>query len=125
MLSLKSEKPATAETVNGLRSSGSGKIDEEATNPNTVAAQPRSRSESDNDYAAVVAVLTDHWRVIECRDRIQWIVQFRETAEIAPRARWRSRSFCRSREALVRCAVRLCGTAHGLGRLPEWCELQR
>jgi hypothetical protein len=126
MLSLKSEKPATEETVNELLSSTRpARIVNDANSPNADAAQRRSRSESDDDYEAVIAVLTDRCRVIECRDRIQWIIQFRETAETTPTARWRSRSFCRTREALVRCAVRFCGTARGLERLPAWCEAPR
>jgi hypothetical protein len=31
-------------------------------------------NESYDDYPRVVAKLNDRWRVIECRDRVQWIL---------------------------------------------------
>lgn len=66
-----------------------------------------SRRESDNDYVGVVARLNTRWRVIECKDRIQWILQ------AAKRRRdgsvWESRSFLRSREGLLRAVRDLAG----------------
>ena len=55
-------------------------------------------NESYDDYPRIVARLNDRWRIIECRDRVQWILQKR-TAE----ARWTGRSYCRTAEALRRC----------------------
>jgi hypothetical protein len=46
--------------------------------------------------------MTDKARVI-CRDRLQWIVQRRRS--VCPNS-WRGVSFCRTREALLRCAGR-------------------
>ena len=40
-----------------------------------------SRRESDDAYNAVIAHLNDDWRVIECLDRIQWILQFRASSK--------------------------------------------
>jgi hypothetical protein len=37
------------------------------------------RNESAEGYSPVVAVLNGKWRVIECRDRVQWILQSRDT----------------------------------------------
>ena len=126
MLSLKSEKPATAETVNELLSSTRpARIVDDANNPDSDDVQRRSRSESDDNYEAVIAILTDRWRVIECRDRIQWILQYRASAETYSTAHWVGRSYCRSRDALIRCCISRCGTVHGLGGLPEWCEPQQ
>jgi hypothetical protein len=34
-------------------------------------------AESDDDYPCTVAFLNYRWRVIECRDRVQWILQYR------------------------------------------------
>lgn len=66
-----------------------------------------SRRESDDDYSAVVCRLNERWRVIECRDGIQWILQH---AEKKPHGRaWRGRSYCRTREALIR----VCGAHAG------------
>jgi hypothetical protein len=60
-----------------------------------------SRSEEADDYGAVVALLNDSWRVIACRAGIQWILQ-RRAGERHGRPRWESRSYCRTKEALLR-----------------------
>jgi hypothetical protein len=59
------------------------------------------KSEEADDYHAVVAQLSDSWRVIICRAGIQWILQHREGARHG-RARWTGRSYCRTSEALNR-----------------------
>lgn len=60
-----------------------------------------SASETDDAYVAVVAKLSDRWRVIRCRDDIQWILQRRKGwTGAAPR--WTGDSYFRNREALVR-----------------------
>lgn len=48
----------------------------------------------------IVAILNNRWRVIECPDGIQWIVQKR-AGQRHGRARWDNRKFFRSREALI------------------------
>jgi hypothetical protein len=58
--------------------------------------------EESSSYPAV-AVLNPKWRVIECRGRGQWILQGRR-GQRHGRPRWEGRSFCSTREALVRCA---------------------
>jgi hypothetical protein len=69
-----------------------------------------SRRESDDDYFAVVAVLNDRWRVIRCRDGLQWIIQYRSSASgTYAGARWASRSHLRTREALIRVCAALTG----------------
>jgi hypothetical protein len=48
--------------------------------------------------------LNDRWRVIECGAGIQWILQYRANSpETYSTAIWRGRSYCRTREALIRC----------------------
>lgn len=59
-----------------------------------------SHRESDDNYRAVIAVLNDRWRVIECRDGIQWILQF--VKKKRDRQGWEGRSYCRTRAALIR-----------------------
>lgn len=66
------------------------------------AATPISSLESDDAYQPVVTRLNERWRVIVCRGHIQWILQYRASKETAPGAGWRGRSYCRSREALLR-----------------------
>jgi hypothetical protein len=67
-----------------------------------------TRSEEADDYSTVVARLNAGWRVIGCRAGIQWIVQ-RRAGERHGKPRWESRSFCRTKEALIR----LCRTHAG------------
>ena len=72
----------------------------------TAAIPPVSHRESNDHYQAVVTHLNDRWRVIVCKDGIQWILQRRTRAESPDGARWESRSFLRSRNALI-------GVSHG------------
>jgi len=66
-----------------------------------------SHRESDGNYRGVVAILNELWRVTACRDGIQWMLQ---KAEKSPHgATWRSRTFCRTRDALIR----VCGEHAG------------
>lgn len=62
-----------------------------------------SNREAADDYAGVVVVLNEIWRVIECRDGIQWILQHRGSPKRARKDDWRGRSFCRTSGALRRC----------------------
>ena len=84
-------------------------------------------NESYDDYPRVVAKLNDRWRVIECRDRIQWILQ-RQDAQKGPRGPiWRGRSYCRTSEALRRCCreegIEIdSGVLAPLFELPVWLE---
>lgn len=85
------------------------------------AARPvpasRGPEEADN-YPAVVARLNDRWRVIECRDRMQWILQMRK-GQRDGQSVWRGRRFHRDREALVASISGLCRIEAKLAGLPE------
>jgi len=58
-------------------------------------------AESADSYPVVVR-LNGRWRVIACRHGVQWILQYRNRAETVARDVWRGRSYCRTREALIR-----------------------
>ena len=60
----------------------------------TTAGVAVSRIETADDYFRVIARLNPRWRVIECRDGIQWILQRRGSPEKARRDDWRGRSYC-------------------------------
>jgi hypothetical protein len=65
----------------------------------------------------LVIALNGGWRVSE--DELQWILQRYRGG------RWRDRSFCRTREALLRCIREYCGPVDPIGllqveALPEW-----
>jgi hypothetical protein len=97
----------------------------------TQAAAPTSAirlPESAEGYPAIN--LNGRWRVITCRDGIQWILQRRhrlDRPETLSRDTWRGRSYCRTREALVRCCEAHVGAiepvaAVELEQLPERIE---
>jgi hypothetical protein len=79
---------------------------------------PTTRRESADHYESVV--FTDaNYRVIVCRDGIQWIIQHRRGKSGAG-ARWRSCKYCVTRKALIRDWLALTGVSHSaLGKLPE------
>jgi hypothetical protein len=59
------------------------------------------KAESSDDYPVIVK-LNDRWRVIACRHGVQWVLQYRNRAQTVARDVWRGRSYCRTKEALVR-----------------------
>jgi hypothetical protein len=63
-----------------------------------------SAPEEDDDYYAVVARLNADWRVIVCAHGLQWILQRGYRAKNHGDIRWRARSYCRTKEALLRCS---------------------
>jgi hypothetical protein len=62
-----------------------------------------AKSEEADNYGAIVARLNADWRIIICAAGIQWVLQRGYTARNHGDVRWRSRSFCRTSEALIRC----------------------
>jgi hypothetical protein len=87
-----------------------------------------SRVETADGYCGFVAQLNPDWRVVECRDRIQWILQRRGSPKMSRRDDWRGRSYCRTSQALNRSAREYAGAvdpaaAGILGALPARIEL--
>lgn len=86
-----------------------------------MSAAPSHR-ECDDHYHGVVAVLNDRWRVVTCRDGLQWIVQgLRKRRD---ERGWQGRSYCHTREGLHQACARLPGSIRAnaravLDRLPE------
>lgn len=75
--------------------------------------------EKDDDYHGVVVVLNADWRVIECRDGIQWILQKASPSE------WRSKRYLRDSKSLIQRVRNLCGPVNDgsmamLMALPDW-----
>lgn len=80
--------------------------------------------ESADDYGGIIAVLNARWRVIECRDGIQWILQQRD-GERHGRTRWTGRKYFRARNELVRACRASVGEIDApalatLDSLPDW-----
>lgn len=86
----------------------------------------KTSHESSDDYRGLVVQLNPLWRVVECRDGIQWIVQ-RSDGMRDGRRRWTGRSYFRSRDALIRACRALVGSYEAtaidtLESLPNWIE---
>lgn len=86
----------------------------------------KSHRERDDDYRDVVCILSDRWRVIVCRDGLQWIIQRRD-GERFGQTRWTGIHYCTSREALIRLSRALqpqaeAGAHERLAALPTVCE---
>ena len=65
-----------------------------------------SHRESDDNYLDVAAQLAPRWRVIVCKDHLQWIIQKR-TAEPLHAGVWRGVSYVTSRSSLIRLCASL------------------
>jgi hypothetical protein len=103
-----------ASTDAGDRSNAAGLLQQPPTRKTHVVhtgGRISGLSETSNDYPRVVAVLSDgKTRVIVCYAGIQWIVQRRKGEQ------WQSRSFCKTKEALIRCCG---GSTPELDALPD------
>ena len=62
--------------------------------------------EPDAGYCEVIVQLAPRWRVIVCKDYLQWIIQKR-TAEPLHRGEWRGQSYVTSRNSLIRLCASL------------------
>ena len=54
--------------------------------------------ESDNDYQKIIFILSEKFRVIDCRNGIQWILQKKDNGG----RRWRSLNYHTHRSSLIR-----------------------
>jgi hypothetical protein len=71
----------------------------------------------------LVAPLNERWRVVD--DPLQWILQRKKGNPRKKNSGWRDRSFCRTRDALLRCVREHCGEIDDnslakLKSLPDW-----
>jgi hypothetical protein len=86
--------------------------------------------ETSDGYAGFVARLNPDWCVVECRDRVQWILQRRGSPKKPRGDDWRGRSYCRTSAVLIRCTREHAGAidptaAATLAALPERIEEPR
>ena len=59
---------------------------------------PQSYRERDDDYKSIVVQLASRWRVIVCKDGIQWVLQHKEASHAGP---WRSFGYFTCRDSLI------------------------
>jgi len=70
-----------------------------------VDAQARcTRRERDDNYAHVIANPSPRWRIIMCRDGMQWIIQKKEASHEGP---WRAEGYYTRRESLIKACGKL------------------
>ena len=65
-----------------------------------------SHRERDDRYSKVILQLAPRWRIIECRNAEQWIIQKR-SAEPLDRGKWTGVSYVVSRNKLIELSARL------------------
>ena len=65
-----------------------------------------SHRERDDSYSKVILQLAPRWRIIECRNAEQWIIQKR-SAEPLHQGVWRSVSYVVSRDKLIELSASL------------------
>ena len=63
-----------------------------------------SHRERDEHYTHVIATPAPRWRIIMCRDRMQWIVQKKEASHAGP---WRAEGYYTCRESLIKACGKL------------------
>ena len=71
----------------------------------------------------LIVQLNERWKVVD--DPLQWILQRRKGSPRKKNSGWQGRSFCRTREALLRCVREYCGEVDPaaldkLHELPDW-----
>ena len=72
-----------------------------------IALPQQRQSETSDEYLGVVAQLLPNVRVIVCTANLQWVLQKRKKG--GGRRPWKAVSYCRTRKALTRLSVTMCG----------------
>ena len=65
-----------------------------------------SHRERDDSYSKVIIRLAPRWRIIECRNALQWIIQLR-SSKLLNRGHWLGVSYHTSRNKLIEVSTRL------------------
>src|SRR6516164_5309896 len=108
------------ELSGGDKCVGAGLLGSGRTALSRAAHLPVARLGEETDDYPTIAILNNRWRVIACRQSIQWVLQRRRGGV----DHWRGYWFCRTREALICGAREHAGQIGGdalvvLLRLPE------
>ena len=83
-------------------------------------------SESSGDYRHIVLMISSKWRIIECRQGLQWIIQKCQGIRYGT-TRWESKKYLLSREGLVKACQRLnlnleTNSVVALKKLPKYIQ---
>lgn len=60
--------------------------------------------------SSLVTELNNDWRVVVCREGVQWVLQHRWADRRSGVDLWNGRSFCHTKDALRRCVREFAGT---------------
>ena len=63
-------------------------------------SESHSHRERDENYSKVIIQLAPRWRIIECRNALQWVIQHR-SAKPLNRGYWLGMSYITSRNKLI------------------------
>ena len=70
--------------------------------------------EKHSEYIYVVANLSKGYRLIECKNNIQWILQKKALSK----SYWRSRKYCLTKNGIIAVLDKLCIDSTSLSKLP-------
>jgi hypothetical protein len=71
-----------------------------ANNDGVDITECQSHRERDDSYSKVIIQLAPRWRIIECRNALQWIIQHR-SSKLLNRGNWLGVSYLTSRNKLI------------------------
>ena len=71
-----------------------------ANNDGVGISESHSHRERDDSYSKVIIQLAPRWRIIECRNALQWVIQHR-SAKPLNRGYWLGMSYLTSRNKLI------------------------
>ena len=77
-----------------------------ANNGGLAMSESQSHRERDDSYSKIIIQLAPRWRIIECRNALQWIIQHR-SSKLFNRGHWLSVSYHTSRNKLIEVSTRL------------------
>ena len=77
-----------------------------ANNDGVDISESHSHRERDDSYSKIIIQLAPRWRIIECRNALQWIIQHR-SSKLLNRGHWLSVSYHTSRNKLIEVSTRL------------------
>ena len=63
-------------------------------------SESQSHRERDDSYSKIIIQLAPRWRIIECRNALQWIIQHR-SSKLLNRGYWLGVSYLTSRNKLI------------------------
>jgi hypothetical protein len=102
------EKPKASRDWNGGHDNEAAEIPVREPSGVPATHQPRQHGERAPAHPSnrLVAQLNETWRVVD--EPLQWIPQRRKGNPRSKNTGWQNRSFCRTREALLRCVREYC-----------------